>query len=193
MDLILASTSRYRAMLLARLGVAFRQVDPGVDESAWKARLAGEPTALAEGLALAKARAAAADHPGAVIIGGDQVVAVGGAILGKPGTAERAERQLARIAGRAHELITALAVVAPGREPIIRVEVARLHARALDAAAIRRYVAADSPLDCAGSYKLEERGIALFERIEAGDHSAITGVPLMALTSILLDLGFAIP
>ena len=193
MDLILASTSRYRAALLARLGVPFRQADPAVDESVWKARLAAEPRALAEELARAKAQAVAARWPESAVIGGDQVVAVEGEILGKPGTAERAEAQLARIAGRTHELITALAVVAPGREPAVCVEIARMHARQLDSAAIRRYVAADSPLDCAGSYKLEERGITLFERIEAADHSAITGVPLIALTSILLDLGFVIP
>ena len=193
MDLILASTSRYRKALIARLGVPFRCVDPAVDEDAWKARLAdAPPRVLAETLAREKARAVAAQFPDAAVVGGDQVVAFDGAILGKPGTADRAEAQLGAMAGRSHELITALAVVAPGRE-FARTEVATLRLRPLTPAAIARYVAADHPVDCAGSYKLEERGIALFERIEAEDHSAITGVPLMALTSILLELGFAIP
>ena len=193
MDLILASTSRYRKALIERLGVPFRAVDPAVDEDAWKARLAdAPPRELAETLALEKARAVAARYPGTVVVGGDQVVAFAGAILGKPGSVEAAEAQLGAMAGRSHELITALAVVAPGRE-FARTEVATLHVRPLSAAAIARYIAADRPVDCAGSYKLEERGIALFERIEAADHSAITGVPLIALTSILLELGFAIP
>ena len=191
MDLILASTSRYRRALIARLGVPFRSEDPGVDEAAWKGSIT-DPRALAEALALAKARAVAARYPGSVVIGGDQVVAFEGSILGKPGSVAGAEAQLGAMAGRSHELITALAVVAPWRTyPIL--DVATLHLRVLSPSAIARYVAVDQPTDCAGSYKLEERGIALFERIEAADHSAITGVPLIALTSILIELGFAIP
>ena len=193
MDLILASTSTYRKALIERLGVPFLCVDPGVDEAPYKAALAeAPPRTLAETLATAKAAAVAARHPGAVVIGGDQVVACAGQVLGKPGTDERAVAQLRAMAGREHELITALVVIAPGRTSRVT-DVARLHLRPLGEEAIRRYVAADRPVDCAGSYKLEARGIALFERIEAADHSAITGVPLIALTSILIELGFAIP
>ncbi len=191
MDLILASTSRYRQALLARLGVPFRCVDPMVDEATWKSTIP-DPETLAETLAIAKAEAVAARFPEAIVIGGDQVVAFDGEILGKPGTDERAGEQLTRLAGRSHELITALVVVGPDYLTA-HTDVATLHMRALTPAAIERYIAVDRPLDCAGSYKLEERGIALFERIEAADHSAITGMPLMALTSILLELGFAIP
>ncbi len=109
MDLILASTSPYRKALIERLGVPFRCVDPGVDESTLKAELAGgPPRGLAEALALAKAAAVAAQDPAAVVIGGDQVVAFAGQILGKPGTDERAVAQLAAMAGRSHELITAM-------------------------------------------------------------------------------------
>lgn len=191
MDLILASTSPYRRALIARLGIPFRCEDPGVDEEPFKGQIS-DPCELAGALALAKAAAVAGRYPGAAVIGGDQVVACAGQILGKPGTEARAVDQLLALAGRSHELITALAVIAPGRTARI-VEVARLTMRPVGRAAAERYVAADRPVDCAGSYKLEERGIALFERIEAGDHSAITGVPLVALTSILLELGFAIP
>ena len=191
MDLILASTSPYRKMLIERLGVPFRCEDPGVDEAPWKGRI-GDPRELAETLALVKAASVAERFPGSAVIGGDQVAACDGQVLGKPGTTERAVAQLLGMAGRPHELITALAVIAPGGARQV-LDVATLTMRPLDRAAIERYVDAERPVDCAGSYKLEERGIALFERIEAADHSAITGVPLIALTSILRELGFVLP
>lgn len=193
MDLILASTSRYRQAQVARLGVPFRCVDPLVDEAPIKIEMAqAPPRVLAETLARAKAGAVAVRFPDAAVIGADQVVAAAGAILGKPGSDDRAVAQLQALAGRTHELITAMVVLAPG-QAWPHTEVATLRMRPLSRAAIERYVAVDHPGDCAGSYKLEERGIALFERIEAADHSAITGLPLIALTSILTELGFAIP
>lgn len=193
MNLILASTSKYRKALVERLGVPFRCVAPMVDESAWKSKLAGvSPQTLAEALAQAKASAVAARHPGSVVVGGDQVVAFDGQILGKPGTDERAIAQLTAMSGRSHELITAMIVIAPGRT-FQKTDIATLHIRPLSLQAIERYVGADHPSDCAGSYKLEARGIALFDRIEADDHSAITGIPLIALTSILIELGFEVP
>ncbi len=190
-DLVLASTSAYRRDLLARLGLPFRCVDPGLDEDAFK-RADLPPRALAEALAAAKAEAVAAREPTAAVIGGDQVVAVGGRVLGKPGTAERAAEQLAAIAGRSFELITAMAVVHDGRV-LAHTDIATLHTRRLTPDEISRYVAADRPIDCAGSFKLEALGIALFERIDCADHSAITGLPLIALVSILRGLGFAVP
>jgi septum formation protein len=120
------------------------------------------------------------------------VAAIDGEILGKPGTVEAAERQLARLAGRTHVLITAVAVIA-GERVLRHTDVTRLSMRALPPAAIARYVAADDPVDCAGAYKLERRGIALFSRIESDDHTAIVGLPLIALTRMLVELGFAIP
>ena len=193
MDLILASTSPYRKALLDRLGVPFRYVDSEVDESVLKARLTGAtPRVLAEALALAKAGAVLERFPEALVIGGDQVVALGDQILGKPGSVAGAVAQLEAMAGRSHELITAMVVAGAGRT-VAHTEVATMHLRPLSREAIERYVAADRPLDCAGSYKLEAGGIALFERIEAEDHSAITGLPLIGLTSILLSFGLAIP
>ena len=191
MELILASTSTYRAALLARFGLSFRSIAPRVDEDDWKARGLA-PAELARTLAAAKALSLAEEFPDAAILGGDQLVAVGGEVLGKPGDAQGARRQLVRLAGRTHELVTAIAVWADGNS-YEHVDIARLTMRDLSAAEIARYVEADLPTDCAGSYKLESLGVALFERIEAADHSAITGLPLMALSGILRRLSFQIP
>lgn len=191
--LVLASTSAYRRSLLERLGVPFRCVAPLCDEAALQRELIGlEPRRLAERLALAKAQSLADAERGSVIIGCDQLVAFEGQVFGKPGTADRAVDQVAAMAGRTHNLITALAVI--HEDTTFRhTDVTRLRMRPLRRDAIARYVETDRPLDCAGSYKLESRGIVLFDRIESDDHSAITGLPLMALVTILQSLGFAIP
>ena len=141
---------------------------------------------------MAKASSLAGEEPGSAIIGCDQLVSFDGRIFGKPGTVDRAVDQLAAMAGQTHELITALVVIR-GDETFRHTDVTRLRMRPLSRDAIERYVAADRPLDCAGSYKLESRGIVLFDRIESDDHSAITGLPLIALVTILRELGFAIP
>lgn len=193
--LVLASTSRYRRALLERLGVPFQAVSPACDEEALKDP-ALAPQALAEFLAEAKAGSIAERQPDAVVIGSDQLAAIeqGGtwSILGKPGTTQRAVDQLAMLSGRSHVLITAL-VVARGGERWRHTDLTTLTMRPLARAALERYVAADQPLDCAGAYKLECRGIALFEAISSSDSSAITGLPLLALTRILTGLGYAIP
>jgi septum formation protein len=190
-DLVLASTSGHRRELLGRLGVPFRCRPPLVDEDELKAGIE-DPRALADHLARAKAASVAALEPSAVVIGGDQLVEFEGRVFGKPGSAERAVEQLSMMAGRPHRLITALAV-RYREETIVHQDVATLHMRPLERVEIARYVAADRPLDCAGSYKIEGRGIVLFERIESEDQTAITGLPLIALTTILRRLGMAIP
>jgi septum formation protein len=190
-DLVLASTSVYRRVLLERLGVPFRCRAPLCDESRLKL---GEsnPTKLAERLAHAKAASLVATEPGAAIIGCDQVVSFAGQAVGKPYTAAGAIDQLTALAGHAHDLITALAVI-QGDRILRHTDVSRLRMRPLTRAAIERYVKADEPFDCAGSYKIEERGIALFEQIESNDHTAVTGLPLVELVSILRGLGLEIP
>ncbi len=189
--LILASTSRYRRDLLARLGLPFDCQAPGVDEDAVKDDAVLTPRQVAEELAERKARAVALLHPDAVVIGSDQLAHLDGQVLGKPGTAAGACSQLARLSGRTHELVTAVCVVHPaGIEH--HVDIARLTMRALDGPTFARYVEADRPVDCAGSYKLECRGIALFESIVCADHTAITGLPLMWTTAVLARLGFAV-
>jgi len=191
MALILGSTSPYRRELLERLGLVFRVAAPLCDEEALKDPSL-TPQALAEHLALAKAQSLAGAHPGDVIIGADQVCEHHGAILGKPGSRAAACAQLARLSGATHRLVTALAVV---QDAVVlrHTEIAVLHMRSLDTAMISRYVERDQPFDCAGSYKLERGGIALFHAIETADHSAITGLPLLALVRFLTSLGLTLP
>lgn len=193
-SLVLASTSKYRRELVSRLGagVPCTCVAPSCDEEALKdASLA--PAALAAFLAREKARSVAAQWPEAHVLGSDQLAEIDGEILGKPGSADRAVAQLAKLSGRAHRLITAYALVCPGGASIEHLDVHTLHMRALSRAELERYVSADQPLDCAGSYKIEAAGIALFERIEGADFTAIMGLPLIALTTDLRSQGFEVP
>lgn len=183
--LILASTSRYRQELLTRLRLPFEAVAPEVDESA----LTGEvPAALAERLALAKARAVAARHPGAVVIGSDQVADLDGEAIGKPGTHERAVEQLRRMSGQQVVFQTAVAVVAPGLAAIERAEV-RVRFRVLGDAAIEAYLRADQPYDCAGSAKVESLGVALLEAVDSDDPTALIGLPLIRTCALLRRAG----
>jgi septum formation protein len=190
-DLVLASTSVYRRALLERLGIPFRCRAPVCDESGLKG-LGLNHKLLAEKLACKKAASLITDEPGAVIIGCDQLVSFEGKVLGKPGTTDGAIEQLSDLAGKTHDLITTMAVIC-GTTVYRHTDVSRLTMRPLSRDSIERYVLADRPLDCAGAYKLESRGIILFDRIESDDHTAITGMPLMALVSILTEIGFAIP
>ncbi|WP_257387352.1 Maf family protein [Tahibacter caeni] len=192
-DLVLGSTSRYRAGLLRRLTPQFRQAAPDVDET----REAGEtPRALAERLAMAKALAVARRHPGALVIGSDQVAALDGQTLGKPGDAATACAQLAACSGRQVEFHTALCL-ADARDPAaLRVhaetDLTTVQFRVLDEAEIARYVERERPLDCAGSFKSEGLGIALFERVTSDDPSALIGLPMIALCRLLRRAGVAV-
>lgn len=183
--LILASTSPYRRAQLERLGLAFECRPPGVDEAAFKARGLA-PADLARALALAKAEAVARLEPGAWVIGGDQVVALGTELLGKPGSAERALEQLERLAGQRHELHSAAALIGP-QGSALHVESARLTMAPWTRAELEAYVLRDRPLDCAGAYKLEAGGIALFQSIECADWTAIEGLPLLWLSRRLRE------
>jgi septum formation protein len=183
--LILASTSRYRQELLARLRLPFEAIAPEVDETP----LAGEvPAALAERLALAKARAVAALHPQAVVIGSDQVADLDGEPLGKPGTHEAARAQLQRMSGREVVFQTAVAVVAPGLAAIERAEV-RVRLRTLNDYEIDTYLRADQPYDCAGSAKVESLGIALLDAVVSDDPTALIGLPLIRTCQLLRRAG----
>lgn len=187
---MLASTSRYRRQLLQQLRIPFDTVDPGVDESPYK-NMGLEPAEMVRTLAEVKARAAASRCPGAIVVGGDQCATIDGKILGKPGTKERTVEQLRRLAGRTHELVTAMCVLdtVSDRAQTV-VDVHRMTMRALDDDQIRRYVDLDRPLDCAGAYKLESLGVALFEEVAGSDPTAIVGIPLMRLAAILSRFGF---
>ena len=187
MELILASTSPYRRELLKRLQLPFSCEPPDVDETPM---LSEPPDALAARLSLAKARAVAEQHPNALVIGSDQVASLDGEPLGKPGTVERARTQLLACAGKAVTFYTGLAVVNVERglalEALVPFEV---HFRALDAAAIDGYLAREQPLDCAGSFKVEGLGIALFEKLRGKDHTALEGLPLIQLCALLRQAG----
>jgi septum formation protein len=190
--LILASTSRYRAELLARLGVPFTTAAPSCDEEALK-QPGMEPAELAQFLAREKALSVARANPTAFVLGGDQVVELEQQVLGKPHTHERAVAQLLQMRGKSHRLLTAICLISPGGEQRTHLDVHTLSMHALSEESLRRYVVADEPLDCAGSYKIESRGIALFSRIQGEDFTAIPGLPLLKLSEWLIESGFRLP
>jgi len=185
--LILGSTSRYRRELLQRLRLPFEVQAPEVDETA----LAGElPAALAQRLALAKARAVAAGHPDAVVIGSDQVAELDGAAIGKPGTHARAVAQLRAMRGRAVVFHTAVAVLRASNGYLgTALASVTVRFRMLSDAEIERYLRVEQPYDCAGSAKCETLGIALLEAIESDDPTALVGLPLIRTSALLREAG----
>ncbi len=186
---VLASTSRYRRELLARLLTEFSCHSPAVDETPQSGET---PRALAERLARLKAQSAASGS--AIVIGSDQVAAVGERILSKPGALEPAIAQLAACSGHSVVFYTAVCVIGPGAGALhTHVDLTTVVFRSLSAAEIRRYVEREQPFDCAGSFKAEGLGVALMERIENQDPTAIQGLPLIWLAGCLRTLGIALP
>lgn len=190
MHLILASTSRYRAELLERLGVHFSAKAPNVDETP---RPEESPRELVQRLSLAKSQAVAADSTNALVIGSDQLAVCDGHILGKPGTEEKAVAQLQSLAGKEVNFLTGLALTntATG-EHQLSLTVTPVSFRPLTQAQIVDYVRREQPLDCAGAFKSEGLGIALFTRIGGDDPSALIGLPLITLCSMLAAEGFQV-
>ena len=187
--LILASTSRYRRELLARLRLPFDVARPEADESP----LPGEaPAMLAMRLAAEKAAAVAARLPTAWVIGSDQCAELAGQPLGKPGTREAAIAQLRGMSGHAVRFHTAVCL-RHGETCLQATDLTTVRFRSLSAAEIERYVDAEQPLDCAGSFKCEGLGISLFEAIDNHDPTALVGLPLIALSGLLRQAGFALP
>ena len=185
--LILGSTSRYRRELLQRLRLPFEVVSPEVDETP----LPGEqPAAMAQRLALVKARAVASKFAGAVVIGSDQVADLDGEPVGKPGTHERAFEQLRSMSGRSVVFQTAVAVVRGdvGFEGVALVPVT-VRFRTLTDTQIEHYLRAERPYDCAGSAKSEALGIALLDSIESNDPTALVGLPLIQTCALLRQAG----
>lgn len=179
--LYLASQSPYKRSLLERLGVPFESLDVSVDES----RLPGEaPVEMARRLAVNKAKAGSRAS-GGWTLGADQVIALGRDIFGKPGSAERAVEQLRTLSGQTHLLVSAVAIVGPEGE--IAVEDCRyqMEMRELSSDVLESYVAFDSPLGCAGAYKIESRGIRLFSAMRGDDYTAIVGLPLTRVVNLL--------
>lgn len=188
--LVLASTSPFRRELLARLGIPFDVVAPSIDEAPHPGET---PAALVERLAIAKAQAGARQRGDALVIGADQVAVYDGAITGKPGTHVRAVKQLRAASGRTVVLYTGLALVnaASGR---IQSEVVPfgVRFRQLTDAQIENYLRREQPYDCAGSVRSEGLGIALLERFEGDDPTALIGLPLIRLIRLLEAEGVAV-
>jgi septum formation protein len=183
--LILASTSPYRRMLLERLRLPFEVLPPEVAEDA----LPGEsPIDRARRLSLVKARDVAGRHPDAVVIGSDQVAALGSRVLDKPGDAATCREQLAALSGGTAHFFTGCAV---GNE--VHVDTTSVVFRRLTTQEIARYVEAERPFDCAGGFKVEALGISLFERIESSDPTALIGLPLIWLARALRAKGLPVP
>lgn len=186
MRLVLASTSRYRRALLDAAGVSYEVARPPFDEEHARA-LAPEEMVVV----FARGKAESLARPDAIVIGADQIPELDGRILTKPGDRAGAVEQLAALAGRTHRLLTAVAVHHAGRTESMLV-VHRMTMRPLSAEQIARYVDRDEPYDCAGAYKVEAAGALLFEAMEGPDHTAIVGLPLTALSTLLASFGVSL-
>lgn len=184
-SLILASQSKYRVQLLKRLNYPFKAIAPLIDEEVLK-KSAPEESQL-QALFLAKAKAQSvfeSTNNQSWVIGSDQLLSFSGKIFGKAHTQEKAQQQLLELQGSTHSLITAVTLLGPAFEQSWVVE-AKLTMRSLSHEQIAHYLALDLPFDCAGSYKLEQAGISLFDHIECQDWTAIEGLPLISLHQVL--------
>lgn len=184
--LILASTSRYRRVLLERLRVPFEVMAPEWDEVRMP-----DADATVQANAAGKARSASKARPEAAILASDQVAYCDGRILEKPGTEAAAREQLAFLAGREHSLHTCVVLRMPDERERDETTIARLKIRELTSEQIASYIRLDSPLDCAGSYKSEKLGIALFEYLRCDDPTSIEGLPLIATRRLLEAEGWS--
>lgn len=189
-ELILASSSRYRRELLLRLRLPFECLAPQVDETPHDGE---SPRALALRLALDKARVISRQYPAALVIGSDQVADLNGQALGKPGNFERAAAQLRAMSGQTIIFHTALAVVCQetGFEQA-DISAVRATFRPLDPVEIQTYLKLEEPYDCAGSAKSEGLGIALLERIDSDDPTALIGLPLIRVARMLREAGHSV-
>lgn len=186
-ELILASTSPARRALMDALGIAYRTESPGVDEEVPSTLSAREAVAV---LAERKAAAVQARHPGAWVIGADQLGWFEGERLGKPADRAAAARQLSRLSGHTHELWTGVCLLGPGGRQL-EVDVARLTLYRLSAEELERYLDTGEWEGCAGSYRVEGRGQALMASLE-GDRTSIQGLPMLPVVAMLRRAGFAL-
>jgi MAF protein len=191
LPLLLASSSPYRRELLARLRLPFVCASPDIDESHRPDESAAE---LVRRLAEEKARALATEYPGHLIIGSDQVAVLDGKILGKPHTFERAREQLSAASGSSVVFLTGLALFnsSTGDCQVDHVPFT-VHMRMLDQGSIERYLHAEQPFDCAGSFKAEGLGVSLFQSTEGCDATSLIGLPLIRLVDMLIKEGVQVP
>jgi MAF protein len=182
-SLVLASTSPSRRALLTRLGIPFITATPAVDETRYPDEPAPE---LVLRLAQAKAMAVASFHADALVIGSDQIACIGGEVFGKPGDRTRAIEQLGRASGREVVFYSGLCLLNTGTGRMqTHCEPFRVHFRRLSRERIEGYVDRERPFDCAGSFRSEGLGIALFERLDGDDPNALVGLPLIRLVAML--------
>lgn len=191
MNLILGSTSPFRRELLHKLGLDFGVDAPDIDETMHPGE---QPEELVQRLALEKAKVVATRHNNSLVIGSDQVACIGSNILGKPGNRERAIAQLTEASGQRISFYTGLCLFnsASGGSQLI-CEPFHVHFRRLNQGQIERYLDAEQPYNCAGSFKSEGLGIALFERLEGDDPNSLVGLPLIRLIAMLEQEGISIP
>lgn len=188
--LLLASESTYKRTLLERLGLPFKSVAARINESAFADEA---PADTARRLAHQKAQTIAETHPGAWVLGADQIIALGDRRFSKPKTPERARAQLAALSGQTHQLLTAISLISPAGDTHDDLAKYQMQMRALTSAQIAQYIAEDQPLDCAGSYKIEAGGIRLFRALQGDDYTAIIGLPLTRVHTLLERAGFFEP
>ena len=191
LPLLLASSSVYRRELLTRLQLPFTCSSPDIDES----HRAGESAiALVKRLATEKARALAQSHPAHLIIGSDQVAVLGEQIIGKPHTFEKAREQLLASSSESVTFLTGVALL-NSQTGICQVDCVpfTVHMRTLDSERVERYLRAEQPYDCAGSFKAEGLGVSLFRSTEGPDATSLIGLPLIRLIDMLLAEGIQIP
>jgi septum formation protein len=187
--LILASTSKYRKELLGRLGLAFETISPEVDESPLPKE---SPELMAIRLAQAKALAVSLFNPSAYVIGSDQVVDLNGVAMGKPGDHANAMAQLQKLRGQTVKFHTAVCLAHAGSAKTMNV-ITEVKFRELDDDVLEAYLLAETPYDCAGSAKSEGLGICLLEYVRSDDSTALIGLPLITVCTLLRDAGFSIP
>lgn len=189
--LLLASSSPYRRELLSRLRLTFDCNAPEIDETAHAEEL---PEQLVRRLAREKAQALAGTHPDHLIIGSDQIAVLEHNILGKPHTFERAKQQLQACSGKSVSFLTGLALL-DSRTGTVQIDCITfiVHFRALNDPLIERYLLAEQPFDCAGSFKAEGLGISLFRCTEGSDVTSLIGLPLIRLVDMLNHAGIEVP
>jgi len=189
--LILASTSKYRKLLLQRLALPFECQAPQTDESAGSDEA---PADLASRLASQKATAVANENPAAIVIGADQLAVFDGQIIGKPGNHEAALQQLSSFSGRSIDFLTAVTVLCREKEFSEQyTDRTRVRFRTLQHVEIERYLRREKPYDCTGACKVESLGIVLFESVISDDPTALTGLPLIQTAAMLRKAGLSVP
>ena len=185
--ILLASSSKYKNLLLSRLNLVFDTIEPNIDESSMIDEL---PSCLVKRLAIAKANKIATNHKDKWVIGCDQIAVLNNEILGKPVTQSRAIKQLMKSSGKEIEFITGVALVnIVSNKTYYENSVVKVKFLVLTESQIKNYLESDQPFDCAGSFKVESLGISLFEWVKSDDPSSLEGLPLITLCKLLRQAG----